>query len=401
MADVDELIVVFNSGSSSLKVGVFARGEDGDERVVMEGGAEGIGRSDGAVSLKDAKGAVLVSREHTAEAADAAMEVLAGVLGEHMGAPAAVGHRVVHGGPKLREPVRLTAEVIGELEAAVHFAPLHIPAAVKVIRKASSIYREVPEFACFDTTFHRTMPASAAHLPIPAKYFEEGVQKYGFHGLSCESVMHRLGAEVPRRVVIAHMGGGSSVTAVLEGKSIDTSMGLSPTGGVPMATRSGDLDPGVMLYLLRSGVSVDDLEQMVNHDCGMGALAGGETDMRELEKEGDAGARLAVEVFATAVRKTIGGYWALMGGMDLLVFTGGIGEHDAAMRGAHLRGTGVGVPGDGGAGGVSDCAALPGNAGVKWRRRLPGGPSVELTLLSGFDVHSVRGTWVRDMTTPG
>lgn len=333
MASVDGLIVVFNSGSSSLKVGVFARGEDGDERVVMEGGAEGIGRPDGAVSLKDAAGKVLVSREHTAETADAAMEVLAGALGEHMdGAPAAVGHRVVHGGPKLREPVRLTAEVLKELEGAVHFAPLHIPGAVKVIRKAQSLYGDVPEFACFDTTFHRSMPARASHLPIPSKYFDAGVQRYGFHGLSCESVMYRLGKEPPRRVVIAHLGGGSSVTAVFEGQSIDTSMGLSPTGGVPMATRSGDLDPGVMLYLLRSGMSVDELETMVNHDCGMAGLARGETDMRALEASGDGGAALAIEVFATAVRKTIGGYWALMSGMDLLVFTGGIGQHDVAMR---------------------------------------------------------------------
>ena len=328
----DALIVVFNSGSSSLKVGVFGRGEDGDERVVMEGGAEGIGRPDGKVSLQDAAGKVLVSREHTAETADAAMEVLAGALREHMGEPAAVGHRVVHGGPKLREPVRLTPEVIRELEAAVHFAPLHIPGALMVIRKAEALYGKVPEFACFDTTFHRTMPARAAHLPIPSKYFEEGVQRYGFHGLSCESVMHRLGKDAPRRVVIAHLGGGSSVTAVLEGRSIDTSMGLSPTGGVPMATRSGDLDPGVMLYLLRSGLSVDELEKMVNHACGMAAYAGGETDMRALEASQEEGARLAVEVFATAVRKVIGGYWALMGGMDVLVFTGGIGEHDAAMR---------------------------------------------------------------------
>ena len=331
MAD-SGLIVVFNSGSSSLKVGVFARGEDGDERAVMMGGADGIGRADGSVSVKDAEGKVLVSREHTAETAEQAMEVLAAALGEHMGAPAAVGHRVVHGGPKLREPVRLTAEVLQELEGAVHFAPLHIPGALKVIRKAESLYAGVPGFACFDTTFHRTMPARAAHLPIPSRYFDEGVQRYGFHGLSCESVMHRLGATPPRRVVIAHLGGGSSVTAVLDGKSIDTSMGLSPTGGVPMATRSGDLDPGVMLYLLRSGVSVDELETMVNHDCGMAAYAGGETDMRVLEASGEAGARLAVEVFGTAVRKVIGGYWALLGGIDLLVFTGGIGEHDAAMR---------------------------------------------------------------------
>lgn len=333
MAVADGQIVVFNSGSSSLKVGVFARGEDNDERVVMMGGAEGIGRPDGAVTLKDADDKVLVDREHTAETAEQALEVLAAALREHMGgAPAAVGHRVVHGGPKLREPVRLSPEVIQELEGAVHFAPLHIPAAVKVIRKAEELYAGVPEVACFDTTFHRTMPARAAHLPIPERYFDAGVMRYGFHGLSCESVMHRLGAEPPRRVVIAHMGGGSSVTAVQDGRSIDTSMGLSPTGGVPMATRSGDLDPGVLIWLLRSGVSVDELETMVNHDCGMGALAGGETDMRALEASGDAGARLAVEVFATAVRKTVGGYWALMGGMDLLVFTGGIGEHDAAMR---------------------------------------------------------------------
>ncbi len=339
--DAGQLIVVFNSGSSSLKVGVFARA-DGDERAVIEGGADGLGRGDGSLTLKAADGTVLVSREHTAETAEQAMEAIVGALGEHMaGAPAAVGHRVVHGGPKLREHTRITPEVLREMEATVHFAPLHIPQALTVIRKAEALYPATPQFACFDTTFHRTMPPRATHLPIPERYFAEGVQRYGFHGLSCESVMHRLGAGAPGRMVIAHLGGGSSVTAVRDGRSIDTSMGLSPTGGVPMATRSGDLDPGVMLYLLRSGgdgggaMTAEALEAMVNHACGMTGLSGGESDMRALEEGAGAGngaAALAVEVFATEVRKCIGGYAALMGGVDLVVFTGGIGQHDAAMR---------------------------------------------------------------------
>lgn len=336
MNNAGGLILALNSGSSSLKLGCFAQDVAG-EKAVLTGTAEGIGRAEGSLRLEGADGAVLLQQEHVCESQEEALKALAAAIGKHLPGPvAAVVHRVVHGGPKLREHQRITPEVIATLQASVHLAPLHIPAAVKLMEQAEALYPGLPQFACFDTTFHRTMPEVATHLPLPAKYFAEGVQRYGFHGLSCESVMRRLGATPPRRVVIAHLGNGSSVTAVCAGRSIDTTMGLSPTGGVPMGTRSGDLDPEVLLYVMRAErVGPDEVEAFVNHGCGLAGLAGGESDMQRLlerEGRGDAAAGLAVEVFCTDVRKAIGGYAALLGGLDLLVCTGGIGEHSAAVR---------------------------------------------------------------------
>ncbi|MGI4830773.1 MAG: acetate/propionate family kinase [Janthinobacterium lividum] len=329
-------ILVLNSGSSSLKIGLFGPGES-DEQPLLEGGAEGIGHAGGHLHLRTADGTVLFDKQQAIPSQDEALQEIAAALTQHMAAaPIAVGHRVVHGGPHLREHQRITPAVLSQLEASVHFAPLHIPEAVSLIRKAEQAFPQSPQFACFDTTFHRTMPDVAAHLPLPGRYFAEGVQRYGFHGLSCESVMHRLGEHPPAKTVIAHLGGGSSVTAVQDGRSIDTSMGLSPTGGVPMSTRSGDLDPGVLLYLLRTEkLTADTLEQFVNHACGLTGLSNGAGDMQILLQRaaaGDAAASLAVDVFITAVRKAIGAYAALMGGLDLLVFTGGIGEHSEIVR---------------------------------------------------------------------
>jgi acetate kinase len=182
----------------------------------------------------------LVSQEQILESQPDALKTLAGLLERHLHAsPIAVGHRIVHGGPHLREHQRLTPEVQKELEAAVHFAPLHIPAALDLVRQAEAIFPSCPHFACFDTAFHRTMPEVASHLPLPSRYFEQGVLRYGFHGLSYESIVHRIGTELPARSIFAHLGNGSSVTAVRNGQSIDTSMGLTPTGGVPMGTRTG------------------------------------------------------------------------------------------------------------------------------------------------------------------
>ena len=249
---------------------------------------------------------------------------------------------MVHGGPALREHQRITPAVLDALRAATHLAPLHIPPALDLIQQATGFYPDLPQFACFDTTFHRTMPPRATHLPLPASYFDQGVQRYGFHGLSCESVVRRLGTPVPSHVVIAHLGGGSSVTAVQDGRSLDTTMGLSPTGGIPMSTRSGDLDPEVLLYLLREGhLETDRLEGFLDHECGLTGLAGGDADMQQLlarEARGDQGASLAIEVFCTALRKTIGGYAALLGGLDLLVFTGGIGSNSEVIRNRVTRG---------------------------------------------------------------
>jgi acetate kinase len=223
----------------------------------------------------------------------------------------------------------------------VVFAPLHDPAVIEVIKEMMQKFPDVAHYACFDTVFHQTMPEAATTYPLPAEFRERGVRRYGFHGLSCESIVRQLRAgetmPFPRRMVIAHLGSGCSVTAVVDGCSVDTTMGLTPTGGVVMGTRPGDLDPGLMLYLLRQmkGDQVAKLEKMLNHDSGMVALSGMPNDMkavREAAVAGDARARLAVEIFTRSVKKAVGGFVALMGGVDAVVFAGGIGEHDTRSR---------------------------------------------------------------------
>ena len=331
-------ILVFNSGSSSLKLGLFAKSNG--VRSLFSGEASGVGRESGQLELKDAAGKTLLQEDHAIKSQEEALEHLTRALRKHYtGSIAAVGHRVVHGGPKLREHVVITPDVMQQLEAAIHFAPLHIPEALRIIRKSQELFPETPQVACFDTTFHRTMPEVATHLPVPTRYYDAGIQRYGFHGLSCESVMSRIPAPVPEKIVIAHMGGGSSVTAVLNGASRDTSMGLSPTGGVPMSLRTGDLDPAILLYWMRTEkLSADAIETMVNHECGLFALSNGESDMQALLQRSDAQATLAIDVFVAGVRKAIGSYAAVLGGIDMLVFTGGIGEHASSIRDRILSG---------------------------------------------------------------
>ncbi|MFM0339720.1 acetate/propionate family kinase [Paraburkholderia fungorum] len=332
----EALILVLNSGSSSLKFGLFTHSGD-DESLLLEGSAEGIGRADGSLRIRSPDGRSLVQQEHVLESQTDALQKLADVLaGQKYARPAAVGHRVVHGGPHLRSHRRLSAEVRQQLQDAVHFAPLHIPPALALIDEASSIFGDAQQFACFDTAFHATLPPRASQLPLPRRYVDAGVIRYGFHGLSYESLMTRLGASLPPHAVFAHLGNGSSLCALRDGISVDTSMGMTPTGGVPMGTRSGDLDPGVLLYLMRvEKLNADALETLLNRQSGLAGFADGESDMQALEKRaaaGDADALLALDVFAIAVRKTIGAYAALLGGIDLLVFTGGIGEHSDEIR---------------------------------------------------------------------
>jgi acetate kinase len=218
----------------------------------------------------------------------------------------------------------------------MHFAPIHIPLAIELIRMTEGSYPGISQFACFDTAFHRTLPESAARLPFSKALYDEGIHRYGFHGLSYESIVYRLGADLSGRTVMAHLGNGASLAAVKNGQSIDTSMGLTPTGGILMASRSGDLDPGVLLFLLRTErQNVDSLERLVNHHAGLTAISGGKEDMRDLEaaaEGGDVEAELAIEMFCTSIRKTIAGYVSVLGGLDMLVFTGGIGEHSRRVR---------------------------------------------------------------------
>lgn len=336
----DALVLAVNSGSSSLKFGLFAE-RNGEEAVVLRGGADGVGQPNGKLRVEDGAGKVLLDESYTLNTQANALEESVRALLKFSGAaPVAVGHRVVHGGPHLRQHQRITEELIRTLEAAVHFAPLHIPAAVELIKETERLLPEAQQFACFDTAFHATMPESSSMYALPPEIRDKGVQRYGFHGLSYESIVHRLGAKIPARVVCAHLGSGASLAALRDGKSVDTSMGFTPTGGIPMATRVGDLDPGVVIFLLRAGMNADELEKTMNRKSGLGAIAG-EADMRDLlkrQEQGDKAAALAIEVFAGGVRKFIGAYVAELGGLDLLVFTGGIGEHSNEVRGRVCRG---------------------------------------------------------------
>jgi len=249
----------------------------------------------------------------------------------------------VHPGARLDHHARITDEVLRQLEEAVVFAPLHDPSAIEIIRDTMARFPAIPHFACFDTIFHHTMPETASTYAIPLEYRSQGVRRYGFHGLSCESIvteMREASVYLPHRMVIAHLGSGCSITAVADGHSIDTTMGFTPTGGLVMGTRPGDLDPSILLYLLRQQnqdpkSAASAIESAINHKSGMVALSGLPNDMRAIRKaasEGNKDALLAIKVFVRSVTKAIGSYSWLLGGVDAVVFTGGIGEHDADTR---------------------------------------------------------------------
>jgi acetate kinase len=338
----DELILALNSGSSSLKFGMYYRGAI-DEEPLLTGAAEGIGHKNGKLHIRSSDGKMLLARETIQESQRMALAALVEAVKEHIPAtPVAVGHRIVHGGPKLVTHQSITPRVLDELRSATHFAPLHIPQSLALIDSAQSIFPSATHFACFDDAFHVTLPELASHLPLPQHYFDAGIRRYGFHGLSYESLVHHFGKELPERAIFAHLGNGASLCALHNGISIDTTMGLTPTGGIPMGTRSGDLDPGVFLYLLRNEkFSADELEDLLNHKSGLFALSSGESDMRVLEERArsdDPYSALALNIFALSVRKVIGAYIALLGGVDLLVFTGGIGEHSERIRSAATKG---------------------------------------------------------------
>jgi len=332
----EDLILVLNSGSSSLKFGIYYHGAT-DEEPLLTGGADCIGRSNDALTIRASDGKPLLQRGSILESQSDALTALAAAIQEHIHTvPVAVGHRVVHGGPKLRTHQLITPQVLDQLHSATHFAPLHIPLALTLIASAQSIFPSAAHYACFDDAFHSTIPEVASHLALPQRFFEAGIRRYGFHGLSYESLVHHFGAELPERAIFAHLGNGASLCALRNGVSVDTTMGLTPTGGIPMGTRSGDLDPGVFLYLLRNEkLSADELEDLLNHQSGIFALSSGESDVKALEgriRSNDPHAALALNVFGVSVRKVIGAFVALLGGVDLLVFTGGIGEHSDHIR---------------------------------------------------------------------
>ena len=325
-------ILVLNSGSSSIKFSVFRTSSDADPTSILEGELTNIGTAQASLTVAG-KPIAHAAAQDLNRSVDTILNTIAGAVSDPI---SAIGFRVVHPGPNLHDHCLITLEVLTELDHAIAFAPLHDPSVLTVIRECQSRFPALPHYACFDTVFHRTLPPEASTYAIPERYRALGVRRYGFHGLSCESILAQL-HPIPRRLVIAHLGSGCSVTAVLDGRSVDTSMGLTPTGGVVMGTRPGDLDPGLLLYLLRqqTGDGVATLERELNHTSGLVALSGQANDLKAVRKaasSGDAPAILALKVFTRGITKAIGSYAWLLGGLDLLVFTGGIGEHDAQTR---------------------------------------------------------------------
>ncbi len=317
-----ELVLTLNAGSSSLKFGLFAPGSP--PRRVLVDSIERIGASVG---------------DH-AGALDVALARLDGHGG--LASVGAVGHRVVHGGPRFDGPQLLSPEVLAELRDLTPLDPNHLPAEIAIVEAMRARAPELPQVACFDTAFHRTMPRVARLLPIPQGHGggDHRLQRYGFHGLSYAYLVEELGrtagaAAAHGRVVMAHLGSGASLVALRGGVSVETTMGFTPTSGIPMGTRSGDLDPGVMLYLLRTErLSLDALDDLVNRRAGLLGVSGKSSDVRDLLalEASDPAAADALALFCYRARQAIGSLAATIGGMDTLVFSGGIGEHAAPIR---------------------------------------------------------------------
>ncbi|HEY0795615.1 MAG TPA: acetate/propionate family kinase [Acidisarcina sp.] len=342
------IILVLNSGSSSIKFSLFdaSGGSENEEpRSLYEGAVDGIGSGgQGKFSIKDAGGNKIVEEAPASPDAEAAFKLVADALSKPpFPYPDAIGHRMVSGGPTLTSHQRVTPAVLDEMDRHVAFAPLHIPIATFIVRKAEELFPNLPNFVCFDSAFHTTIPEVAARFAIPEKYWDQGVRRYGAHGLSYESIVYQLRDQLPSRMIVAHLGNGSSITAMRDGKSVDTSMGLTPTGGIISGTRTGDIDPGVLIYMLRDLASsapatkdaADQVEAVIAKQSGLLGVSQLSNDMRSLREaiaQGNALASIAVAQFVYVIRKFIGSYVAVLGGLDALVFTGGIGENDVQSR---------------------------------------------------------------------
>lgn len=335
-------VLTLNAGSSSVKFALFPR-EGGHSTPRLSGLADGLGER-ARFRLRDRAGVWHDAAELAGEGGGAAThaDALAAILRAlHEGASDAtvvgVGHRIVHGGAAFDHPVIVDEGVLGALAELVPLAPLHQPHNVEGVRAALRAFPGVPQVACFDTAFHRTQPALNQHYALPRALYDEGVRRYGFHGLSYESIAMQLamegGSTSSRRVVIAHLGNGASLCAMHHGRSVATTMGFSPLDGLPMGTRCGRLDPGVVLYLLQGrGMDAARVAQLLYRESGLIGLSGISSDMRELEASAEPAAREAIDYFVEHARREIAAMAAALGGIDLLVFTGGIGENATAIR---------------------------------------------------------------------
>lgn len=335
-----QTIMCINGGSSSLKFHVYEMGllpNGQTERLLARGAVEGIGQGKGRVWFADGEGKSLVDRLLDAVEYEGAVEEALAVLADNsMPSIEAIGHRVVHGGPQLHSPRLVTPDVLSELQDHVSWAPLHMPLTLRVIEAMETQRPGLPQVACFDTGFHARMPEVARRLPLPGKFYDQGISKYGFHGLSYEFVLNALGKEAAGRLVMAHLGNGCSMAACIDGRPKDTTMGMTPMGGFMMGTRSGDLDPGILVYLVREwGFDDEMLERLLDKESGLKGVSGQTADMEgllELRASGNADAAMAIEMFCYHARKSIGSLAAVLGGLDGLVFTAGIGENAPLVR---------------------------------------------------------------------
>src|SRR3712207_5125197 len=335
-------LLTINTGSSSLKAVLYRLREDTTETPELRAEASRIGAQGGGMRLADDRGETLDERRDALPDHAAALEALMSrlqVRGLDRDDLAAVGHRIVHGGDLPREPQRVTPGLVADLRALVPIDPNHLPQAIAAIEAVGRAYPAVPQVACFDTAFHGRMPRVARRYALPSRLAEAGVIRYGFHGLSYEYVM-----EEPRRlepqaaagcVVVAHLGNGASMAAVRGGVGVDTTMGFTPTGGLVMGTRSGDLDPSVPLFLLEEwDMTPTEVSDLLNKQAGLLGVSGTSADMRDLlDRETEDGrAADAIALFCYQAKKFLGALTAALGGLDALVFTGGIGEHSATVR---------------------------------------------------------------------
>jgi len=335
-------ILVVNAGSSSIKFSAYSAVGKEETALLFKGEIEGIGSGAPHMTAMDRKGATIVEKRWARSAKPDHKAVLTTLIGwteAHLGGqqPVAVGHRVVHGGTTFAAPTRIDAAVLAKLELLCPLAPLHEPHNLAAIRAIASAHPSLPQVACFDTAFHHDLPQVAQRFALPHELHEAGIRRYGFHGLSYDYIASTLRERAPDvargRVVVAHLGAGASMCAMHNGKSMDTTMGFTALDGLPMGTRCGALDPGVIFYLLRErGMDADGIEHLLYHDSGLLGVSGLSSDMRELLGSSDRRAEQAVELFVYRIARELGALVATLGGLDGLVFTAGIGEHAAEIR---------------------------------------------------------------------
>ena len=338
-------ILVLNCGSSSVKYKLI---DTAGDVTMAEGGVEKIGLDDGFLKFKRNDGSKEILNRGNTDHKGAVSAILNLLTDAKEGCIAsfaeidAVGHRVVHGGEKFNKSVLITSEVIDKVKECYDIAPLHNPANITGIEAISALMPDVPQVAVFDTAFHQTMPAKSYLYALPYKYYkEDGVRRYGFHGTSHRYVSARvcefLGVDIEKqRIITCHVGNGGSITAVKYGKSIDTSMGLTPTEGLMMGTRVGDIDPGAITFLMgKHNLSAADIQRIINKESGVAGVSEISSDMREIEAAVNAGnerAILALDMYEQRILKYVGAYAAEMGGVDIIVFTGGVGENQTGVR---------------------------------------------------------------------